>query len=193
MSAQGEFLHHSHGSRTGRSRAVATRRVLGPLTVALIGASAWATAGLVASPLAQQDVKLAAAVTPAAMQGSCSAGWKMMSIPEMLRMIEPPATPDNVRATDANRDNYLCASLSANGFHVTRFVDNVRTTSSGSGCSGGMDNNGMPTGCNGDGMKTKDKTGDGDDPTHPSGGGDTGQSGKPDHGNTGSTHRSKSS
>ncbi|WP_433502079.1 hypothetical protein ACQP04_19960 [Pseudonocardia halophobica] len=165
MSAHGEILHHSHGSRAGRSRSVTTRRVLGPLVVALVGASAWAAAGLVAGPLVQQEVKLAAAVTPAATQGSCSAGWKMMSIPEMLRMIEPPATADDVRATDANRDNYLCASLSANGFHVTRFVDNVRTTSGGSGCSGGMDKNGMPKGCSGNDMNDNNKKSDVTTPT----------------------------
>jgi hypothetical protein len=152
MTAHGEILSPaSWGARRSRSRSVARRRVLGPLTVALVGTSAWATATLAATPLVQQEVRLTAVITPSAMQGNCAAGWKMMSVPEVLRMIDPPATADDVRATDANRDNYLCASLSTNGFRVTRYVDNVRR-SGGSGCSGGMDANGMPTGCNGNGM-----------------------------------------
>lgn len=179
MSAHGEILHRFHGIGAGRSRArsVTATRVLAPLIVALVGAPAWAAAAPVASPLVQQqEVKLAAAVTPAAVQGSCSAGWKMMSIPEMLRMIEPPATAADVKATDANRDNYLCASLSANGFHVTRYVDNVRTSRSGSGCSGGdMNNGGMSGGCNGNNMQDRK----GEKPDHSSGGQQPDQSPKP--------------
>lgn len=183
MSAHGEILHPSHGSGAGRSRSVTRRRVGGPLTTALVSASAVATAGLLGSPLTQQEVRPAVATTPAATQGSCSSGWKMMRVPDVQRMIDPPATPEHVKATDANYDNYLCAGLSANGSRVERYVDNVRDNS-GPRCRGGMDANGMPTGCNGDGMQKQ-----GDDDEDNTGHTTHGTGGRGNHGTgSGGTH-----
>jgi hypothetical protein len=93
---------------------------VGPVVAVLVGASAWITA----APIPQHQVRLAASAVET--QASCPAGWKLMTIPEVLRMIEPPATADHVRATDVNRDNYLCVALSPNGFRVTRYVDDLR-------------------------------------------------------------------
>jgi hypothetical protein len=147
-----EFVAGRSSSRSQRSIVL-----LAGLAITLTSGAAWVVASPAASPPAQPQVRLAAAITQGtSAQGGCRSDFTMMGVPEVLRMIAAPDSPDDVKNADGNGDDYLCVTISADGRRATDFVDNNSEKKSDGGSDEKSDRGSGKDKMGGDSDKDKD-------------------------------------